>query len=62
MQIHVMEREVVETVAAIMGDHSAAAKALEEAKMYDDPVFFKYGNTLVVTGRKQFDDISKEQK
>lgn len=40
-EVQTMKREDVERVARIVGDHTTAAKALEDAKAMTDPVFVR---------------------
>jgi len=55
--MQIIKREVVEATAKIMGENSAAAMVLEEAKLYDNPVFLKVENTLLVTSQNTIDQM-----
>lgn len=60
--MQILKREVIEKTAKIMGENSAAAMALEEAKLYNDPVFLKIKNTLLVTSQNTIDNMMKDEK
>ena len=57
----IVKREVVEATAQIMGENSAAAKILEEAKLYDNPVFVKIDSTLIVTSQNTIDNMMEDK-
>lgn len=59
--MQIVKREVIEATAKIMGEHSAAAMVLEEAKLYDNPVFLKVENTLLVTEQNTLDNMMEDK-
>ena len=53
----VIDRKIIEATAKIIGMNSAAAKVLDDAKNYDEPVFIKHGHTLFVTEKNTLDHL-----
>lgn len=44
-----VSRQILESVAQIIGPHSAAQQALDDAAKHDGPVnFYQRGNTIIV--------------
>lgn len=59
--MQILTREIIEATAKIMGENSAAAMVLEEAKGYDNPIFIKIDDILAVTDYRTLEDFKKSK-